>query len=59
MQVYIAGGSGMHIVSAIGTDSGALPNSSPITLNPGEEIYFETSVPSSWNWYGVSDTGSS
>lgn len=52
VTIYLAGQSGTHIIDVNSTDQ-ALPADPPLlTLQPNEKIYFATTKPSSWAWYG-------
>lgn len=47
---------GAHIVDVMGNDE-ATDNASltPIVLDPGEGVYFTTTAPTTWLWYGMVD----
>jgi hypothetical protein len=51
--IYMTGNAGTHIVDQIGTDM-ALPVDPPfLILEPFCKIYFATTVPSAWAWFGA------
>ncbi|MDE3095764.1 MAG: right-handed parallel beta-helix repeat-containing protein [Chloroflexota bacterium] len=54
-QVFVTlnGAVGVHVISAAGTDLQLTADAGPVLLSPGDAIYFATTVPGNWNWYGM------
>lgn len=52
--IYQNGAAGTDIIDSHGGDAGALPGGtqSTIVLDPGGSVYYTTTVPTSWFWYG-------
>lgn len=52
--VYINGGSGAHLKDAnTGFEAALGGDPKMVILQPGDAIYFMTSVPTAWGWYGM------
>lgn len=52
VKVYLSGQAGTHIIDESGTDTALPAESNIVTLNHGESIYFATTAPATWKWYG-------
>ena len=53
VRVFQAGESGTHIVDSAGNDVLLPADPAEVTLDPGDKIYYATTVATSWRWYGV------
>lgn len=53
VRVYQSGGAGTHVVDPAGTDTALPADPVELVLDPLAKVYFATTVPSSWDWYGV------
>lgn len=53
VRVYQVGASGTHIVDPDGTDTALPSDPTEVTLDPAAKLYYATTVPSSWKWYGT------
>ncbi len=52
VEIYQSGGIGTHIVDMRTLDNG-VPDQPVIRLDPGDKVYFATTIPSSWRWKGL------
>ena len=52
VTVYLTGQNGTGIQDRAGTQVTVPGNPPAVRLGPGEKIYFITTAPSSWKWYG-------
>ena len=52
VRVFQTGESGTHIVDNAGNDVLLPSNPNELTLEPGNKIYYATTVATSWKWYG-------
>ncbi len=54
ITIYMSGTapSGVHIVDVNGTDQNLAGNPTVVHLHPNERIYFNTTSPGAWMWYG-------
>ena len=50
--VFQAGESGTHIIDTNGNDVLLPADPAVVTLEPGDKIYYATTVATSWKWYG-------
>ena len=53
VRIYQSGAEGTRIIDSHGNDRLIPDGSSPTVLGQNEFIYFETSPPSDWEWYGM------
>ncbi len=52
VRVWQAGGAGVHLVDASGTDQALVSDPSEISLDSGCALYFATTLPTAWQWFG-------
>ena len=52
VRVFQAGESGTHIIDINGNDVLLPADPAEVTLDPGDKIYYATTVATSWKWYG-------
>ena len=53
VRIFQAGESGTHVVDNAGNDVLLPADPAEVTLDPGDKIYYATTVATSWKWYGV------
>ena len=53
VRVFQAGESGTHVIDSLGNDVLLPADPAEVTLDPGDKIYYATTVATSWKWYGV------
>ena len=52
VRVFQVGESGTHIIDINGNDVLLPADPAEVTLDPGDKIYYATTVATSWKWYG-------
>lgn len=53
VRIHQVGSAGTHIVDANGRDVALPSEPTEFTLDPGCKVYYATTVPTSWSWYGA------